>query len=116
TSKNRKKTLLKLLVISSVCPTIVVILYLNSENTLQHENPFIRRFIQSAAYKTGETELNSYSKYFAGSHENTIYLGDTKSPLYVVAFDTTLKIKHNYKIQLQKEDFPFSAVQIRVAP
>src|SRR5690606_23687350 len=27
-----------------------------------------------------------------------------------------LKIKHNYKIQLQKEDFPFSAVQIRVAP
>ena len=47
--------------------TIIVVLYINSENTMHRENPFIRRFIQGSATKIAEIDLKSNSQYFAGS-------------------------------------------------
>jgi len=93
---------------------LVVTLYFFSEKTIHQENPFIRRFIQGAAIKKKTTILNSNTLYIAGNKENTIYLGDNKAPLHIIAYDTTLKIKHHYKIQLERENFPFQKVQVRI--
>jgi len=113
---NKLKTILELIIITIVGPSVIVVLYINSENTMHRENPFIRRFIQGAATKIAELDLKSNSLYFAGVDNSTIYVGDNKAPLHITAFDTILKVKHQYKIQLERENFPFSAVQVRVIP
>lgn len=113
---NKLKTILELTVIAIAGSAIIVVLYINSENTMHSENPFIRRFIQGSATKIAEVDLKSNSQYFAGVDNSTIYVGDNKAPLHITAFDTILKVKHQYKIQLERENFPFSAVQVRVIP
>lgn len=115
-TRNKSKTIFGLTSITIVAPTIIMALYINSENTMHRENPFIRRFIQGSATKIAEVDLKSNSLYFAGGDNSTIYMGDNKAPLHITAFDTILKVKHQYKIQLERENFPFSAVQVRVIP
>lgn len=113
---NKSKTTLKLAIIAIIGSAVIVILYLYSEHTMHRENPFIRRFIQGAATKTAEAELSNNSKYFAGTDGSTIYFGDSQAPLHIIAYDTTLKAKRHYKIQLERENFPFASVQVRIAP
>lgn len=113
---NKSKTALKLAIIAIIGSAVIVILYLYSEHTMHRENTFIRRFIQGAATKTAEAELNNNSKYFAGTDGSTIYFGDSQAPLHIIAYDTTLKAKRHYKIQLERENFPFASVQVRIAP
>ncbi len=115
-SVNKSKTVLKLAISTIIGSAVIVILYFYSEHTMHQENPFIRRFIQGTASKTAEAELNNNSKYFAGTDGNTIYFGDSHAPLHIIAFDTILKTKRHYKIQLERENFPFSSVQVRIAP
>lgn len=113
---NKSKTALKLAIIAIIGSALIVILYLYSEHTMHRENPFIRRFIQGAATKTAEAELNNNSKYFAGTDGKTIYFGDSQAPLHILSYDTTLKTKRHFKIQLERENFPFASVQVRIAP
>ncbi|MGQ7944145.1 MauE/DoxX family redox-associated membrane protein [Flavobacterium sp. WC2509] len=115
-SANKKQAISILPIITCSSTFIIIALFLASENAMHHENPFIRRFIQGSAFKVGETSLNSNSQYIAGTDGNTVYLGDNLAPLHITAYDSTLKIKNKYKIQLEREDFPFSSVQVRVSP
>lgn len=115
-STDKKKTLLKLAVITIAGSALIVTLYLASENTMHRENPFIRRFIQGAATKMAQINLLNNTQYFAGMNGSTIYLGDNVAPLHITAYDSTLKVKTKYKIELEREDFPFSSVQVRVSP
>lgn len=113
---NKFRTALKLTIVSIICSAIIVILYFYSEHTMHSENPFIRRFVQGAATQTKEADLTNNFKYFAGSDGNTIYFGDSQAPLHIIAYDTTLKTKSHHKIQLERENFPFVAVQVRISP
>jgi disulfide bond formation protein DsbB len=113
---NTKRTLVKLAIITFLSTVLIIALYLASENAMHRENPFIRRFIQGSATKIAETNLNSTSHYFAGTDGNTVYLGDNLAPLHITAYDSTLKVKHHYKIELEREDFPFRSVQVRISP
>ena len=113
---NKSKTVLKLAIIAILGSAVIVTLYKYSENKMHQENPFIRRFIQGAAIQTKEVDLINNFKYFAGTDGKTMYFGDSHAPLYILAYDTTLKTKRHYKIQLEREDFPFTSVQVRIAP
>lgn len=113
---NKSQTTLKLAIIAISGSAFIVILYFYSEQTMHQENPFIRRFIQGAASKTAEAELGNNSKYFAGTDGSIIYFGDSEAPLHIIAYDTILKERRKYKIQLERDNFPFSSVQVRVAP
>lgn len=115
-SVDKKKTLLQSAIITFAGSALIVTLYLASENTMHRENPFIRRFIQGSATKIGETNITNNSQYFAGTSGNTIFLGDSRAPLHITAYDSMLKAKHKYKIELERENFPFSSVQVRVSP
>lgn len=113
---NKSKTILKLTIIAIIGSAVIVILYFYSEHTMHRENPFIRRFIQGAATQTAEAELSNNSKYFAGTDGSIIYFGDSQAPLHIIAYDTILKEKRHFKIQLERENFPFASVQVRIAP
>lgn len=112
----KKHTLIKLTAITISGTVIIIVLYLASENTMHRENPFIRRFIQGSATKIAENDLNNNSQYFAGTDGKTIYFGDSRAPLHITAYDSTLKTKQHYKIELERENFPFSSVQVKVSP
>lgn len=116
TSTDRFHEIIRLTIITIVSSGTIVLMYLNSEHIMHRENPFIRRFIQGSAIKNGQIETNSNSKYLAGADKNYIYLGDDRAPLHIMAYDSTLKIKKHYKIQLEKEDFPFTSVHIKIVP
>ncbi len=113
---NIRKTILEISIISPVCVLTMMGLYIASERTMHQENPFIRRFIQGSAFKTDEAKLINTSQYFAGSDGATIYLADHLAPLHITAYDTTLKTKKKFKIELEREDFPFRIVQVKVLP
>lgn len=61
-----------------------------------------------------DLKFNSY--YFAGSSAGKIFLGNFTAPLQIVEIDTALKIKKTYRIELDRKNFPFRSVTVKVAP
>lgn len=115
-SVNTGRTIQKFSILFIGSISIIIGLYISSENAMHHENPFIRRYIEGSSYKIGETNLINNSQYFAGSDGSHIYFGDKLAPLHITVYDTTLKVKQQFKIELEREDFPFRSVQVRIFP
>lgn len=90
-------------------------LFLFSEDIMQKENPFIRRFPQATAAKVASIDLRNSSYYVAGTFKNKIYLANRLSPLQILEIDSDLKNKTKYTIQLNRENFNFKAVEVRVS-
>lgn len=85
-----------------------------SENIIKKENNFIRRFHQHPIIedKSYDLEVNSY--YFAGISNDKIYLGNYTAPLLLTSLDTAFTEKSFFKIRLDKADYPFNMVKIKV--
>lgn len=109
-----KKGIITLLAIVVSSVLFVVFLLLSSEDTMQKQNPFIRRFTPNVASRTLTKNLNNYGFYFAGQSKEKIYLGNTISPLTIIAFDSTLQHKKQYSIQLTLDTLPFRAVKTKI--
>ena len=109
-----KKTLVALASTSISGIAIVTILFFISEDVMAKENPFIRRFDQYAIKKMNETRLQNASFYIAGVESGKIYLGNHDAPLQIIVIDTTFKNKQQHTIQLDRDDFPFRSVEVRV--
>lgn len=112
---NKRGTIL-LGVMTFICFTFIAGLYISSDDLMHNENPFIRRFIQGASIKMEEKDVKSSSLYFAGSENSKIFIGDNLAPLHILEYDSLLRQTQHYKIQLEREDFPFRSVQVRIAP
>lgn len=89
-------------------------LFLLSEDIIKTENPFIRRFPQGTAAKTAQIDLKNPSFYIAGTTSERIYLANPEAPLQVFEYDRNLKLVKQHTIHLQKEDYPFKALQTKV--
>lgn len=113
-SMNLKRIVKFLVLIVSLGFGGMLWLYYSSEKAMHHENPFIRRFIQGTAMRTKEVQLKNHSQYFVGASQNFIFIGDTKAPLYITVYDILLGKKQEFKIQLEREDFPFRSVRVKV--
>jgi hypothetical protein len=113
-SKSKKINGYVLILISTLGLLLVLGLHHRSEHLMQHENPFTRRFIQGSVMLSDTFDLRSPTRYFAGSESNILYFGDTYSPLYVLAYHTDTKQVEHFKIQLDRDDLPFSRIQITV--
>ncbi|MBK0368630.1 MauE/DoxX family redox-associated membrane protein [Flavobacterium agrisoli] len=94
----------------------LVMLNISSQYLIQKENPFIRKYVHMSCNKASATVLYSKNLYFAGSDKRTIYLADRLAPLYITAYDTALKIRKNFKIELKDDKYPFRSVQVKIAP
>ena len=109
-----KKGIISLLLIVVSSVLFVVFLFLSSEDTMQKQNPFIRRFTPNVASRTLTKNLNNYGFYFAGQSNGKIYLGNTISPLTIIEFDSTLQHKKQYSIELIPDTLPFRAVKTKI--
>jgi len=112
-STAKKYSLLALLSLGSI--SIMALLYLWSENRMQKENPFIRRYTPLSAVKTAEITLDNPYYYIAGQSGASIFLANRKAPLYVTEIDTLLRTRTEHKIELDRYDFPFRSTEVRIA-
>lgn len=111
---DHRKMFIRLFLICCLCVGFILVLFYHSEKKMHQENPFIRRYVQGAATKTAGVSLPNNTLYFAGTDGKTIYLADRKAPLYLFAYDTTLQSVKKIKIQLERDDFPFTSVQVKI--
>ncbi|MNS50998.1 hypothetical protein D3C72_836610 [compost metagenome] len=110
------RILIQLLILVLVSIIIITGLFLFSEDIMEKENPFIRRFPQATAAKVGSIDIRNTSYYVAGTDKNTIYLANRLAPLQILEIDSDLKKKTNHIIQLDRENFEFRAVEVRISP
>lgn len=92
----------------------IIILFLLSENTMYKENPFIRRFPQGVAAEVAELDLRNTNFYIAGTTDQYIYLGNRKAQLQITVIDSKLQNRRQFAIKLDKPDFKFRNVTIKV--
>lgn len=113
--RNVKKRIAALIAIALLSSVLLGVMYITSERIMHHENPFIRTFITGSAERSADKMLHNTSLYFAGTDGTTIYVGDSRAPLQIFAFDTLLKTQKHYTIKLEDDRFPFKRVQVQVA-
>lgn len=113
---NGRRTKLRLGAIFVSAAVILSVLNISSQYFIHKENPFIRKFVHMSCNKVSTAVLYNKNLYFAGSDKKTIYLADRLAPLYITAYDTALKIKKNFKIELKDDKYPFRSVQVKIVP
>lgn len=91
----------------------ITILFLLSEDIMEHRNNFVRRLPEQVD-KIYDTDLKYNSYYIAGEAHGKIYLGNVTMPLLLTEIDTTLKVRKEFTVQIDKMELPFKAVQINV--
>lgn len=112
--KNNWKAFVSISTVAILSTTTVVVLFLWSEDVMQKQNPFTRRFTPNTAERTATRDLKNYGFYFAGQHKGKVYLGNTHAPLTIIELDSTLKQRKQYTIHLDNDNFPFKAVKIKI--
>ncbi|WP_159798920.1 MauE/DoxX family redox-associated membrane protein [Flavobacterium sp. MK4S-17] len=92
---------------------MIGILYKRSATTMQEHNTFIRNFPHNPN-KVREADLRYNSYYFAGTADDTLYLGNTTAPLIVTRLDTLLSGLEQDTIRLLPDNLPFQSLQLEV--
>lgn len=112
---NDNRTVIRLVTLVFSSATLIVVLYLCSEDIMQKENPFIRRFPHASASKIKSLDLRNSSYYVAGATHNKVYLANRKAPLQILETDSDFKNTKMNTIVLDRENFNFKAVEIRLS-
>ncbi|MFH7017356.1 DoxX family protein [Flavobacterium sp. FlaQc-47] len=110
------RTVIPLIVVILAGVVFVAVLFLLSEDIMEKENPFIRRFPNASAAKTDRIDLRNFSYYIIGTDKDKIYLANRMAPLQILEVDSDFKNKKSYTITLDRENFKFRAVEVRLNP
>ena len=102
---------LVILFISSIA--VVALLFITSEDIIQHRNNFVRRLPEQFS-KEHDIDLGFNSYYFAGVANGKIYLGNVTAPLLLTETDKALKFKKERIIKLSNINLPFRSLNIQV--
>lgn len=115
--KNKKQFIpsLKTMIFSCFfCTIAVIVLFIWSEEIMQYNNPFQRRYPKNAAELLKQTDLGFNSFYIAGFTNGRLYLGNYSNPQILVSFDSNLKNKKIKKIDFDPQNIPFQNVTLSV--
>jgi len=93
----------------------IVFLFLASEEIIYHHNNFTRRFPHFPVSKIKEYDLGVNSYYFSGAKNDTIYLGNTTTPLQSFVIDTSLTKLTAFRITVDKS-VKYSSIQLKIIP
>ena len=95
--------------------SLVTGLFLASEEAIDRNNAFIRRYPHHPVSKVNQFNLGYNSYYIAGITNDSVYLGNITAPLHLLAIDRELKDTTHHRIFLdQMNQFPFRSVTIIV--
>jgi hypothetical protein len=111
-SSNKKSTYIKLLLLMGIGSLVICIIFLSSEKQIKQNNAFIRRYMPHPIEKIGEYDLKFNSYYIAGVDDDSIYLGNYTTPLYVTTFDYALKKINEFQIEIDSMHLPYKRVRI----
>jgi hypothetical protein len=94
---------------------LVIGLYLISEDSIQRNNAFLRRYPPHPAKFIEAQYLKFDSYYIAGASSGKIYLGNSTAPLHALAIDTLFTYTDTIKFSLlELHPKNFSSLQFRV--
>jgi uncharacterized membrane protein YphA (DoxX/SURF4 family) len=96
--------------------SVVILLFIVSEDIIHHRNNFIRRFPHHPILKTHEKDIQFNSYYIAGIADGKIYLGNITAPLNILVLDTSLQHQERFVIQLKNENIAFRRIALKVKP
>ena len=115
TQNNIKLSLIKSIPITMLSSIIImIVLFLSSEDIMQHQNPFVRRYIRRSITLVHSTDLKFNSYYFSGYDKGNIYLGNYTDPLNILSIDPTFKSQKVTKIDFKERSLPFRLVSILI--
>lgn len=112
---NDNRILVREMFLVAASASVVIVLFLFSEDIMEKENPFIRRFPHASAAKINSLDLRNSSYYVAGVSGNKVYLANRKAPLEILETDSDFKNTKRHTILLNRENFNFKAVEIRLS-
>lgn len=111
--KNKKLiALFSALTMSSI--SIVVVMFIFSENIIHYHNRLTRRFPQTPIEKVNGKDLKLNSFYIAGADSFHIFLGNNTAPLLITTLNTHLAITEQKMIELNRKDLPFRGIRLSV--
>ncbi len=94
---------------------VITVLFLMSEDIIQHRNNFVRRLPEQFPQEH-DIDLGFNSYYFAGTANGKIYLGNVTAPLLLTEIDAALQHKKEIVVKLNNLNFPFRALHLNVYP
>ncbi|SDQ99567.1 hypothetical protein SAMN05421664_3033 [Chryseobacterium soldanellicola] len=103
---SRTKISLILALIACLCSAGMFLLYKQSENIVQRDNGFQRRFLQHPILKNGTYDLKINSYYIAGFYNDTLFLGNYTAPFSITKL-THLSSLEKFNLQLDRTDIKF---------
>ncbi|PAM94648.1 hypothetical protein B4N84_11780 [Flavobacterium sp. IR1] len=106
---------IRLLLIFASSIFTVVVLFLSSEEIMQHQNPFIRRYPHHPVTLLHTIDLKYNSYYFAGAENGTLYLGNSTVPLGLLAIDSKMA-QQKIRTTLDRQSFYFKTIKMTVRP
>lgn len=95
---------------------VVGVLFLLSEEKMQRNNAFQRRYVPHVAEEVGQLALNYPAYYIAGMEGASIYLGSVSAPLYLTKVDTLLTGAEEIRLEISDMDLPYQRVKTLVVP
>src|SRR5690606_31435074 len=108
----KKRAILLLTGTLTISTTIVVLLFISSEQIMKRENPFTRRFLPHPVSDLKTTELPFNSYYTSGFFNKNIYLGNTTAPLHGLILSTEGLIKDTLNLKMDNyHDYRFTSLQ-----
>ncbi|WP_163397369.1 MauE/DoxX family redox-associated membrane protein [Flavobacterium fluviatile] len=93
---------------------IVIVLFLTSEQTMYHDNPFIRRYPQHPVEFKKKVDLKYNSFYIAGESDGKIYLANYDYPSYIQSYSFLLNDKKEEKIVMDPKKIPFKMITTKI--
>lgn len=110
------KTLLRLTLFGFLSSALIVIMFLLSENQMHRNNAFVRRYPHHPISKKYDLSLKYNSYYIAGYENEILYLGNTTAPLHLLQINLKTKDTKHIQITLERKDFPFRSIKIKLQP
>lgn len=98
-----------------VSTSLITGLFLVSEEAIDRDNSFIRRYPHHPVNRQGSFDLEFNSYYLAGITRDSIYLGNFTAPLHLLAIDKELTDTSQHRLNLKNmEKYNFKSVKVHV--
>lgn len=95
---------------------LVSVLFLMSEEKMQRNNAFQRRYVPQPIEKIGNYSLGYPTYYIAGITEDSIYLGNQLTPLFLTSIDLSLQYSNTYQLGIDSIHLPYRRMTLTVKP
>lgn len=93
---------------------LVVLAYKSSEYIIRKENNFTRKFLPHSVDFPKKIDLGTNSFYFAGSENDTIFLGNVTAPLIMGTIDGRFESLKLDTLSIDRTDLAFNSTRLNV--